>query len=250
MNILAARRNSSNVRTGIGLAVILVATGAAVAKEEWKKKPAAEWTREEAVEFLSKSPWAKEVEVWHLTGRQVRETVRQQTQTYADAPGEPPVSVSTATSSLEPEQAEGRYRVAWTSAAIVRQGWERLKQLDAALAEQFAPPEASAAHHIVTARIVKPPGVQTIFAGLGPEEMRARATLRSSKKSALTAERAVVHGTGAAAAASFYFPREVDGQATLAGAEWAEFEFESVQGDKLKHKFKLKEMQAGGKPDY
>jgi len=235
----------------VALVVAALLTVGAAAKDEWKKKPAGQWTREEAVEFFTKSPWAKEVEVWHLTGRQVRETVRQQTQTYSDAPGEPPVSVSTATSSLAPEQAAGRYRVAWTSAELVRQGWERLKEIDPALAEQFEPPEASAAHHIVTVRVAQPPeGGQVVFAGLVPAELSARATLRSSKKVTVTSEQAVVHGTGAAMAVSFYFPRAENGRATLAGAEWAEFEFESRAGDKLKHKFKLKEMRHDGRPDF
>lgn len=236
---------------GLVLAALLVTAATLSAKDEWKKKPAAQWTREEAVEFLSKSPWAKEVEVWHLTGRQVRETMRQQTQTYSDAPGEPPVQVSSTTSTLAPEQVEGRYRVAWTSAEIVRQGWERLKQLDPALAEMFEPPAASPTHHVVTVRVAKPPeGAPTIFAGADPEGWRARAVLRGSNKREVRAEQAVVHGTGAAAAVSFLFPRAENGQATLSGADWAEFEFESAAGDKLKHRFKLKEMQGGGRPDY
>jgi hypothetical protein len=231
--------------------VTLLAAGAA-AKDGWKKKPAGEWTREEAVEFLTRSPWAKEVEVWQLSGRQVRETVRQQTRTYSDAPGtEPPVTVSTATSAVAAEQVEARYRVAWTSAQIVRRGWERLQQIDPTLAEQFEPPEASPMHHIVTVRVTRPPeDVPVIFAGLSLEELRARAALQLSKKRTLAAERAVVHGTGAAQAVSFYFPREESGQATLAGADSAEFVFESPAGDRLKHKFKLKDMAVGGKADY
>ncbi len=232
------------------VALALTAAMGASAKDEWQRKPAAQWTREEAIEFLTKSPWSKEVGVWQLTGRHVQETVRQQTQTYSDAPGEPPVTVSTATSSRAPEQVEARYRVVWSSAEIVRHGWERLKQIDPALAEQFQPPEVSSGHHIVTVRVVKPPTVgAVIFAGLSNEELRARAALQASKKR-LVAERAVVHGTGAAQAVSLYFPREENGRATLAGAEVAEFVFESPAGDRLKHKFKLKEMAVGGKPDY
>jgi hypothetical protein len=231
--------------------VTLLAAGAA-AKDGWKKRPAAEWTREEAVEFLSKSAWAKEVEVWQLSGRQVRETVRQQRQTYSDAPGtEPPVTVETTTSAVAAEQVEARYRVAWTSAEIVQQGWKRLKEIDPALAEQFEPPEPSAGHHIVTVRVTKPPeSVPVLFAGLSLEELRARAALQVARGRAVAAERVVVHGTGAAQAASFYFPRAENGRATLAGAEAAEFVFESPAGDKLKHKFKLKEMQHGGKADF
>jgi hypothetical protein len=59
------------------------------------------------------------------------------------------------------------------------------------------------------------------------------------------------HGVGASEAASFYFPREADGQPTLgAQTKWAEFSLESRQGDKLKARFKLSEMRVGGRPDY
>jgi len=114
------------------------------------------------------------------------------------------------------------------------------------------PPELSPAHYIVTVRATVPPAEPTrpVFAGLSEPELLARATLRAGKKQTLAAERVVRHGSGAAESVSFYFPRERNGQATLAGAEWAEFEFESPLGDTLKHKFKLKEMQTGGKADY
>ena len=233
-----------------GMAVMLAV--AAGAKDEWKKKPAGQWTQAEVEEFLRKSPWAKEVELWQFTGRTTRETVRERRETYSDAPGEAPVTVSSATQTVTPELVSAKYRVWWTSAGLARQAWERLRELNPALAEQDAPPEASPAHYIVTVRATVPPAEPTrpVFAGLSEPELLARATLRAGKKQTLAAERAVRHGSGAAESVSFYFPRELNGQATLAGAEWAEFEFESPLGDTLKHKFKLKEMQTGGKADY
>lgn len=231
--------------------VLALAVGAG-AKEEWKKKPAAQWTQAEVEEFLRKSPWAKEVELWQFTGRTTRETIRQRRETYSDAAGEAPVTVSSATQTVTPELVAAKYRVWWTSAGLVREAWERLRELNPALAEQDAPPEASPAHYIVTVRATVPPEEPTrlVFAGLNDADLLARAVLRTGKKQTLAAERVVRHGSGAAESVSFYFPREMNGQATLAGAEWAEFEFESPLGDKLKHKFKLKEMQSGGKADY
>jgi hypothetical protein len=250
--ILRTQRISVRLGATFSMTALLLAVAlqTASAKEGWKKRPASEWTREEAVEFLTKSPWAKEVDVWQLTGRQVQETMRQQTQTYSDAPGEPPVSVSTATASVAPEQVEGRYRVVWSSAELVRRGWERLRQLDPTLAEQHDPGGPSTRHHVVTVRVAKPPqGAPVLFAGLSAEELRVRAALQVGKER-LTAEQALVHGTGAAQAVSFSFPRDKEGRATLAEAATVEFVFESPAGDRLKHKFTLKDMTSGGKPDY
>jgi len=233
-------------------ALAMMLATAAGAKDEWKKKPAGQWTQEDVADFLRNSPWSKEVEVWQLTGRAQRETIRQRRETYSDAPGEPPVTVSTATQTVTPELVAAKYRVWWTSAGLARQAWERLRELNPALAEQDAPPEPSPAHHIVTVRATVPPTepAKPVFAGLSEAELAARATLRTGKKKTVAAERVVRHGSGAGEAVSFCFPRELNGQATLAGAESVEFEFESPAGDKLKHKFKLKEMQAGGKPDF
>ncbi|MGH9814104.1 MAG: hypothetical protein ACRD4T_13310, partial [Candidatus Acidiferrales bacterium] len=187
-----------------------------------------------------------------FTGRTTRETIRQRRETYSDAAGEAPVTVSSATQTVTPELVAAKYRVWWTSAGLVREAWERLRELNPALAEQDAPPEASPAHYIVTVRATVPPEEPTrlVFAGLNDADLLARAVLRTGKKQTLAAERVVRHGSGAAESVSFYFPREMNGQATLAGADTAEFEFESPLGDKLKHKFKLKEMQSGGKADY
>ena len=104
-----------------GMAVMLAV--AAGAKDEWKKKPAGQWTQAEVEEFLRKSPWAKEVELWQFTGRTTRETVRERRETYSDAPGEAPVTVSSATQTVTPELVSAKYRVWWTSAGLVREAW-------------------------------------------------------------------------------------------------------------------------------
>jgi hypothetical protein len=154
---------------------------------------------------------------------------------------------------------------------------------------QAAPPELSEGHYVLTVRVVQPPAesglargvrplmypaheacppppylpragctppvpspppaVPDLFAGLNPDELRARAELRTAKKLRLKPDRAVRHGLGAGEGVSFFFPHRQDGQETLpAGTDWAEFVF--AGGGELKVKFKLKEMQVNGKADY
>ncbi len=224
-----------------------------VAKDGWKSRPPGEWTAEEAVEFVRESPWAKEVTVWQLTGDKVNQVVRQQDRVYQDAPREVAATMRSEERSVEATTVDARYGVRWVSATIAQQAWERLRELNPALAEQFAPPEAAPVEHVLTLRVVEPPPepARAIFAGMGVDELAKHATVKTSEKRVILAQRAVRHGMGAAEAVSFFFARERDGAATLpAGTEWAEFQFESAAGDKLKVKFKLREMVYQGKADY
>jgi hypothetical protein len=93
--------------------------------------------------------------------------------------------------------------------------------------------------------------VPDVFAGLSEEALRAGATLQAARGSKVQAERAVRHGLGAGAGFSFFFPRTIAGRPTVpANTDTVEFQFRPPKGATLKAKFKLEEMQAGGKPDY
>jgi len=175
---------------------------------------------------------------------------------------------------------EAVYLVRWSSAGIVQAALERLQELSSTLAEQQAPPaEVSNNYYVLTARVAQPPtepatrrldrpllysqdpsrpplpspppAVPDLFAGMSPEELKARAELRTSGKLRLKPDRALRHGLGAGEGISFFFPRQAEGKPALPpGTEWAEFVFEGVTGTELKVKFKLKEMQVNGQPDY
>ncbi len=191
---------------------------------------------------------------------------------------------------LHPEMLDAVYAVRWSSASTVQAALERLKEFSPVLADvQAVPPELSADHYVLTVRVAQPPAesglarggrplmypayeacppppylpragcipavpspppaVPDLFAGLNSDELRARAELRTAKKLRLKPDRVVRHGLGASEGISFFFPRVQDGQEALpAGTEWAEFVF--AGGGELKVKFKLKEMQVNGKPDY
>lgn len=236
------------------LGVALALSAPLLAGEAWKKKPPAQWTQEEALEVLTDSPWAKKVTVWQVTGEAERQVATRRT-TYQDAPGEPPVSVLTETSSTVPRTVEGVYRVQWSSAGLVREAAQRLKQAGAQpLVDLHGPPAALPADHlVVTVRVVKPPAPPALplWANLADAQLVARARLTTSDKRELRPARVARHGMGAGAAVSFYFPRAADGQEALtARSQWVEFSLESLAGDKLKARFKLADMRAGDRPDY
>lgn len=246
------------------------------AGEPWKGKPAAEWSQEEATEVLTDSPWGHEVRLLQASGRKLvdwggRPIVAE------DRSGGLPIPRGADSLPRQPEYLEAVYAVRWSSAATVQAALERLKELSPVLADvQAAPPELSADHYVLTARVAQPPTesglartsrplayslddsrppqpsppppTPDLFAGLNPDELRARAELRTAKKLRLKPARVVRHGVGASEGISFFFPRLQDGQETLpAGTEWAEFVFAS--GGELKVKFKLKEMQVNGQAD-
>jgi len=196
---------------------------------------------------------------------------------YQDSSNLPPRQYSVQPVALEPELLRGVYGVRWSSAALIQQGLERLRALSPVLAEmQAPPPELSSQHLVLTARVIKPPaeGVERfrrptiydesgrplpdepgfapdIFNGLEDEALAAAAELRLSDGRRLKPARAPRHGVGTSEGVTFFFPREENGGATLRpDTEWAEFVFEGAKDNTLKAKFKLREMQVGGRPDY
>lgn len=260
------------------LAVLLLLLNVAQAQKSWREKPPAEWTQEEALAVLNDSPWAHQIRLWQFSGRQLARLRNGRTVVYRDAPDRPPRQYSVPVSSPEPERLEAVYGVRWSSATIVQQALERLRTVAPVLQEmQAPPPELSADHYVLTARVVKPPAesgherfaraivydqsgrpmrdepprVPDIFAGLSEEELSDRAELRTNRKQRLKPDRVLRHGLGASEGISFFFPRQYDGQAVLPeGTKWVEFSFRSKKGDKLKARFKLAGMQLDAQPDY
>lgn len=240
------------------LGVLWLAVMGAQAGKPWKSKAPAEWTQKEALEVLEDSPWGRKVSLLQRTD-QLRNVYR------------------VGRRRLEPVWVEAVYGVRWSSAAVVQQALRRLGEMARVLEEMQAPPtELSPEHYVITARVVKPPSeaelgslerprhvtrdgivlepiaeTDDLFAKLTLEELRGRAALRTSGKMRLKPDRVLRHGLGIGEGISFFFPRRQNGEVTLsAETEWAEFVFEGVRGEELKVKFKLKEMQVGGQPDY
>ena len=250
---------------------------AAAAEEPWERKPASAWSEEETLKLLNDSPWAQEEDVYHSSGRILGVLPGGQRVVYQDDPKLPPREYSVQPVALEPEQLRGVYGVRWSSATIIQQGLERLRELSPVLAEmQAPPPELSTEQIALTARVVAPPteGIERfrrptvydqsgrplpeepgtapdVFFTLNDEELAAAAELRLSDGRRLKPTRAVRHGLGTSEGVTFFFPREQEGHATLTPeTEWAELVFRGAQSNTLKAKFKLKEMRLDGRPDY
>ena len=253
---------------------------AALAAEPWESKPASAWTQEETVELLKKSPWTVQVEVLQLSGRQLARFANGTRAVYRSSPDYPPRVFSEEPVAIEMEYVRGIYAVRWSSAAATQEALARLEELSPVMKEmQAQPPELPADSYVLTARVVTPPSEETarelerkttqipdqvgrptydeapqvadIFAGLIEEELKGRATLTTARKLKVKPARVVRHGIGTGEGISFFFPRTVNGAATLPpGTAWAEFTLEGRRGDKLKARFKMKEMVYQGKADY
>lgn len=234
--------------------ILLLASPAGVRADAWKKRPSAEWTEKEVLQLLTKSPWAKRVTVWHVTGRRLEDVIRDQ-RLYQDAPGEPAQRVITERVESQPEVVEGRYTVRWSSAATLQHAWRRLRQLGAQALVQLhvPPPIVPADYYVVTVRIAQPPAPPAthLFYGLPESQVIAGAQLRTNRKVSIKPARAVPVGLGSGKAVCFFFPRQQNGQRTVPlDAKWVEFVFKGASGDTLKTKFKLKDMRAAGEPDW
>ncbi|MBI2955934.1 MAG: hypothetical protein HYY26_01345 [Acidobacteria bacterium] len=260
----------------------LLALPTLAAEENWKKKPPAEWTQEEVLAFLDDSPWAERVEVMQLTGRLLAvygDDLREVRTVYQEEGAPTPRPLRDEPKRVEPELVRAVYAVRWSSAAIVQQALARLRELSPVLYDLQGPaPDLPTDTIVLTVRVVKPPAemmteslahqpilrdendrpienppphVSDLFAGLSDDELRARAQLHTAKKIALPPARVLRHGVGAGEGISFFFPRSSQSAAALApDTAWAEFAFTGRRGDKLKARFKLREMQINGRPDY
>lgn len=248
--------------------------------KHWETRPAAAWTQEESLELLTRSPWTVQVEMLHATGRQLAVFSDGRRAVYRASPQSPPRLFTEGPHSIEPEYVRAVYAVRWSSAVAVQEALKRLEEFSPAVKEmQAEPPELPADTYVLTARVVTPPSetpvqrmerertlveneaghpeadsaphVADILAGLTEEELRGRARLVASGKRQTEPARALRHGLGTGEGISFFFPREVNGTPTLpAGTAWAEFVLEGRKGDKLKARFKMKDMVYQGKADF
>ncbi|MFQ5776651.1 MAG: hypothetical protein ACE5IP_01440 [Terriglobia bacterium] len=242
------------VAIGVLLLLLLALPTGLLGGDTWKEKAPPEWTEKDILRLLTKSPWAKSVSVWHVTGRRLEETHRDQ-RIYQDGPGEAPQRVIFERVESEPEVVEARYTVRWSSAATLQRAWQRLRQLKAqALVDLHVSPAALLpGYYVLTVRVAKPPASPAthLFYGLPENELVAGARLRTNRKRTTAPARALPTGSGSGHAVSFYFPGQEGGQRTVPpDTKWVEFVFKSKAGDTLKAKFKLKEMHTAGKPDY
>ncbi len=265
---------------GLALAAGWAVSVAGRAAEPWASKPVSVWTQEETLELLKKSPWTAQVDLLQMSGRQLARFANGTVAVYRNSTDSPPRVFDREPVGVEMEYVRGVYAVRWSSARVVQEALKRLGELSPVMKEmQAEPPELPTDAYVLTARVVTPPSEETarqlerkttqvpdevgrptydeaprvadIFAGLDEEALRARTTLTTARKQQVKPTRVVRHGIGTGEGISFFFPREVNGAPTLpAGTAWAEFVLEGRKGDKLKARFKMKDMVHQGKADY
>jgi hypothetical protein len=265
---------------GLALAAAWALSSPGHAGEAWESKPASAWTEEETLELLKKSPWTVQVELLQTSGRQLARFANGTVAVYRNSPDSPPRVFDQEPVAVELEYVRGTYAVRWSSARVVQEALKRLGELSPVMKEmQAEAPELPPDALVLTARVVTPPSEETareferrttqvpdevgrptydeapkvgdIFAGLDEAALKERATLTTARKLQLKPARVVRHGIGTAEGISFFFPRDVNGGPTLpAGTAWAEFVLEGRKRDKLKARFKMKDMVYQGKADY
>jgi hypothetical protein len=265
---------------GAALAFAWALSSPGHAGEAWESKPASAWTQEETLELLKKSPWTVQVELLQMSGRQLARFANGTRAVYRTSPDHPPRVFDQEPVGIEMEYVRATYAVRWSSARVVQEALKRLEGLSPVLKEmQAEAPELPADAYVLTARVVTPPSEETarelerkttqvpdevgrptydeaprvadLFAGLDEAALKERATLTTARKAQLRPTRVARHGVGTGEGISFFFPRELNGAPTLpAGTAWAEFVLEGRKGDKLKARFKMKDMVYQGKQDY
>lgn len=238
-------------RTRSALLLLLAFSLAALAGDVWKNKPPSEWTTEETIQFLTDSPWARRITVYHPFNLEV--IARRPKSLPRPSP-----DLSRDDGSLWQLEARGLatasaiYVVRWSSAKIVQQAFEALTENPALRDIHSAPPELPADQYVVTVRVDRPPirPVESLLEALTRQALLQGAELRTSGKLQMKPDRILRHGLGAGAAVSFLFPRELNGERTLSPqTQWAEFRFDDGRGGKLKARFDFDKMKVEQRGD-
>lgn len=213
------------------------------ADDFWKHKPPAQWSLEEALKLVRRSPWARlDVVVFLRQESQAAYSISTGTRhcdpDAIDQNGnclqkgriEPPVDSSQqpdAAPRLTPSTA---FLVRWESAAPVIQAFARLEELGerAAAAFQAQAPRLPADRYVITVKLEQPGRVGfEPFAVTPAGKPVLRATLKTRRGTVAPLE-VEFTGAGTSYSVHFYFPRTLQG-APLLGTERDSAEF-SLQG--------------------
>jgi hypothetical protein len=213
------------------------------ADDFWKLKPPAQWSRDEALKAVRRSPWAKlEVVVFLRQDPQAAFSVPTGTKhcdpDAIDQNGnclqkgriEAPVDSSRAPDAAPRLTPSTAFLVRWESAAPVTQAFARLQELGerAAAAFQAQAPRLPADRYVITVKLEQPgrAGFEP-FAVTPAGKPVLHATLKTPRGTVATLE-VELTGAGTSSAAHFLFPRTLDGVPLLGpGRNSAEF---SLQG--------------------
>jgi hypothetical protein len=224
------------------------------ADDFWKHKPPAQWSREEALKVVRRSPWARlDVVVFLRQGTQAAYSIPTGTK-HCDSDAidqngnclqkgrvEAPVDSSRQLDAAPTLSPSAGFLVRWESAAPVSQAFARLEELGerAVVAFQARAPRLPADRYVITVKLEQPgrAGFEP-FAVTPVGKPLLRATLKTRRGIVAPLE-VEFTGAGANASVHFFFPRTLDGAALLRpGRDSAEFKIEGA-GFAARSKFTL-----------
>lgn len=224
------------------------------ADDFWKQKPPTQWSHEEALKLVRRSPWAKvEVVVFLRVENQASYSIPTGTKhcdpDAIDANGnclqklriEAPVDSSRQPDGAPRLSPSTAFLVRWESAVPVNQAFMRLAELgERALATfQAQAPRLPADRYVITVKLEQPGFVgfePFAVTPAGSPELRATLKTRRGTVAPLEIE---FTGTGASSSVHFFFPRTLDGASLLGpGLDTAEFALRGA-GFSVHSKFRL-----------
>ena len=198
---------------GVALGAVLLLADFVWAADFWNKKPTEEWTAEEALKVLQKSPWAKQKNV--MVARRLR---RNRAGEVADFGNPDPRAVMQRSPpdrrlrnedilSADPSGLAS-YLVRWESAPIVVAAFRRLEEMGLGISATYQgpPPRRPSDRYVITVRTTKPPRRgPMLFEQMNDNGLKRYARL-ITKHGEVRPSEVERSGVGGNAAVHFYFP--------------------------------------------
>lgn len=224
------------------ICMALVLALAARADDFWKVKPPSQWTADEALQLLSKSPWSRQ------------EPVATQSENCTPD-GYDEYGNCRDTRFQLPRSPGGRrareipdtqfnvtvYLVRWDSAPQVVAAFARLEELGQRASAMFRspPPRRPADRYVITLNVLQPARGAGDLLALSEDSKEIRPVRLKTSRGKFIPLETERSGVGANEALHFFFPREHDGRPILdPRGDTAEFFFEG-QRTSFKCKFSL-----------
>ena len=212
--------------------------GSAAAADFWKNKAPEEWTPEQALRILQKSPWTKKRRV--TLGPMTR-YIPYPPNTNMSA-GRRRIPTPSSRQVPQPRSLRGAvYLIRLESAAPVVAAFRRLKdlELESSANYQSPPPRLPEDRYVITVKATQTrKSSPRPFSQLSEEQLKQRARLKT-QLGEVTPEEVERSGKGSSAAVHFFFPRTWEGK-PLTPPEAPRLEFRIIaRGIILKTKFSL-----------
>ena len=198
---------------GVALGAVLLLADFVWAADFWNKKPTEEWTAEEALKVLQKSPWAKQKNV--MVARRLR---RNRAGEVADFGNPDPRAVIPRSRRNRRRRNEDNpspnsgglasYLVRWESAPIVVAAFRRLEEMGLGISATYQgpPPRRPSDRYVITVRTTKPPRRgPMLFEQMNDNGLKRYARLITTHGEVRPSE-VERSGVGGNAAVHFYFP--------------------------------------------